>query len=83
MTLASGTLFGDPNQWSLKALYVNASGDARGLTSAQGSVPEPATTLLLGMGFVALAGLNALSWVNKSDSLGVVLETPCLRLHSP
>ena len=58
VTLASGTLFGDPNQWSLKALYVNSSGDARGLTSAQGSVPEPATTLLLGMGFVALAGLK-------------------------
>ena len=59
VTLAGGTLFGDPNQWSLKALYVNSSGEQRGITSAQGaSVPEPATTLLLGIGLVTLGAWN-------------------------
>lgn len=58
VTLASGTLFGDPNQWSLKALYVNSSGDARGLTSASGgaSVPEPGTVLTLGLGMAMIFG---------------------------
>jgi hypothetical protein len=56
VTLASNTLFGVPNQWSLKALYVNSSGDARGLTSAQGTVPEPSTSLLFGLGTVMVAG---------------------------
>jgi PEP-CTERM motif len=58
VTLASGTLFGDPNQWSLKALYVNSAGEQRGITSAQGSVPEPATSLLLGAGLVLLGGAH-------------------------
>ncbi len=58
VTVTSGTLFGDPNQWSLKALYVNSSGDARGLTSASGgaSVPEPGTVLTLGLGMAMIFG---------------------------
>ena len=58
VTLASNTLFGDPNQWSLKALYVDATGKQAGITSATGgaSVPEPGTVLSLGLGMAMFFG---------------------------
>ena len=57
VTLGSGALFGDPNQWSLKALYVDATGKQAGLTSAQGgSVPIPGTSILFGVGLASLIG---------------------------
>jgi hypothetical protein len=55
VNLAAGSLFGSVTDWSIKALYVNASGDARGLTSENG-VPVPGTSILFGLGFALFAG---------------------------
>jgi hypothetical protein len=55
VTLAAGTLFGNVTDWSIKGLYVNAAGDARGLTSEHG-VPVPGTSLLFGVGMALFAG---------------------------
>jgi hypothetical protein len=55
VTLAAGTLFGNVTDWSIKGLYVNSAGDARGLTSEHG-VPVPGTSLLFGVGMALFAG---------------------------
>jgi hypothetical protein len=55
VNLAAGSLFGSVTDWSIKALYVNSSGDARGLTSENG-VPVPGTSILFGLGFALFAG---------------------------
>jgi hypothetical protein len=55
VNLAAGSLFGSVTDWSIKALYVNSSGDARGLTSENG-VPVPGTSILFGPGFALFAG---------------------------
>ena len=55
VNLAAGSLFGNVTDWSIKALYVNSSGDARGLTSENG-VPVPGTSILFGLGFALFAG---------------------------
>jgi hypothetical protein len=57
VTLANGTLFGDPSQWTLKALYVDQTGKQAGLTSATGgAVPVPGTLLMFGLGFALFIG---------------------------
>ena len=56
ITLANGTLFGDPNQWSLKALYVDETGKQTGITSATGGVPVPGTSLMFGLGLALFIG---------------------------
>jgi hypothetical protein len=55
VNLAAGSLFGSVTDWSIKALYVNSSGDARGLTSENG-VPVPGTSILFGLGFALFVG---------------------------
>jgi hypothetical protein len=55
VTLAAGTLFGNVTDWSIKGMYVNSAGDARGLTSEHG-VPVPGTSLLFGLGMALFAG---------------------------
>ena len=55
VNLAAGSLFGNVTDWSIKALYVNSSGGARGLTSENG-VPVPGTSILFGLGFALFAG---------------------------
>jgi hypothetical protein len=56
-TISDGKFFANANDWSLKALYVNAAGDGRGLTSATGgSVPVPGTLLVFGLGFALFIG---------------------------
>jgi hypothetical protein len=55
VTLAAGTLFGNVTDWSIKGLYVNSEGGARGLTSEHG-VPVPGTSLLFGVGMALFAG---------------------------
>ena len=55
VTLAAGTLFGNVTDWSIKGLYVNSAGDARGITSEHG-VPVPGTSLLFGVGMALFAG---------------------------
>lgn len=55
VTLAAGSLFGNVTDWSIKGLYVNSEGGARGLTSEHG-VPVPGTSLLFGVGMALFAG---------------------------
>ncbi len=56
-TISAGKLFTNENDWSLKALYVNANGDGRGLTSVSGgAVPVPGTSLMFGLGLALFLG---------------------------
>lgn len=57
--LNNGTLFGDPNQWTIKAQYAvgtNFPQDSRGLTSVTGGVPVPGTSLMFGLGVALFFG---------------------------
>lgn len=56
LVLKTGSLFTDVTNWSIKALYVDANGQQRGITSENGVVPVPGTLLLFGLGFAVLAG---------------------------
>jgi hypothetical protein len=66
-TIATGSLFTDLNEASLKASYVTATGGNAGITSVDFTlspapptpVPEPTTVLLLG---TSLAGLGGWTW---------------------
>ena len=56
LVLKTGSLFTSVGDWSIKALFVDSTGQQAGITSEKGAVPVPGTLLLFGLGFALFIG---------------------------